>query len=192
MYALLRPLLFAMDPGKAHALALTALGPIEHVGPIRSLVRAAIVPLDPRLEVKTMGLSFPNPLGVAAGLDKNAERPRALAALGFGHVELGTVTAEAQGPNPPPHMFRLPADRAIVNRLGFPNEGAAVVAQRLAASRADVRVPIGVSIGKSRSVALEDAKNDYLTSLRAVRDVADFIVVNVSSPNTKDLRSMQA
>ncbi len=169
-----------MDPGKAHALALTALGPVEYVPPLRALVRAAIAPNDPRLEVKTMGLVFPNPIGVAAGLDKNGERPRALAALGFGHVELGTVTAEAQGPNPPPNMFRLPADRAIINRLGFPNAGASALAKRLRSSRSGVRVPIGVSIGKSRSVAIEDATADYLASLRMVRDVADFIVVNVS------------
>jgi len=120
---------------------------------------------------------------------------RAFAALGFGHVELGTVTAEAQGPNPAPNLFRLPVDRALVNRLGFPNEGAAQVAKRIASRRARVNVPIGISIGKSRSVPLEPlgaALDDYRASFRAVRDVADFVVVNVSSPNTKDLRAMQA
>jgi dihydroorotate dehydrogenase len=135
---------------------------------------------------------FPTPIGLAAGLDKNAERACALAALGFGHVELGTVTAQAQGPNPPPNLFRLTADHALVNRLGFPNEGAARVAARIAARKKGIGVPVGVSIGKSRSVPIESAREDYLASFRAVRPVADFVVVNVSSPNTKDLRAMQA
>jgi dihydroorotate dehydrogenase len=110
-------------------------------------------------------------------------------------VEIGTVTAEAQEPNPPPNLFRLRADRALVNRLGFPNEGAARVAARLAAHKADIGVPLGLSIGKSRRVPLEPlagAIDDYLTSFRAVMGVADFVVVNVSSPNTKDLRALQA
>ena len=197
MYALLRPLLFALGPAQAHALAMASLAPVEHVAPLRALVRAWLAGStpDPRLQVSKMGLVFPNPLGVAAGLDKNGERPAALAALGFGHVELGTVTAEAQGPNPPPNMFRLPADRALVNRLGFPNQGAARVGERIRARRTNARVPIGISIGKSRSVPLEPldrALEDYRTSFRAVRDAADFVVVNVSSPNTKDLRSLQA
>jgi dihydroorotate dehydrogenase len=195
MYALIRPLLFALEPNRAHALAMTALGPVEHLAPLRAALRLVTAVRDPRLEVRKMGLVFPNPVGVAAGLDKNAERPRALAALGFGHVELGTVTAEPQGPNPPPNLFRLPADRALVNRLGFPNEGATRVAERVRARRAGAGVPIGISIGKSRSVPLEPldgALADYVASFRAVRDVADFVVVNVSSPNTKDLRALQA
>lgn len=195
MYALLRPFLFALEPSRAHAAAMTALAPVEHLGLLRAALRGAVALRDPRLEVRKMGLVFPNPLGVAAGLDKNGERPRALAALGFGHVELGTVTAEAQGPNPPPNMFRLPADRALVNRLGFPNEGAGRVAARVRARKQGAHVPIGMSIGKSRNVPLEPldgALRDYVTSFRAVRDVADFIVVNISSPNTKDLRALQA
>ncbi len=195
MYALIRPLLFSLEPNRAHALAMTALGPVEHLAPLRAALRLLTSVRDPRLEVRKMGLVFPNPIGVAAGLDKNAERPRALAALGFGHVELGTVTAEPQGPNPPPNLFRLPADRALVNRLGFPNEGAARVAERVRERRAGAGVPIGISIGKSRSVPLEPldaAIADYVASFRAVRDVADFVVVNVSSPNTKDLRALQA
>jgi dihydroorotate dehydrogenase len=195
MYALLKPLLFALDPTTAHAVAMNALAPVEHLGPLRAVLGGALRPTDPRLEVRTMGLVFPTPIGLAAGLDKNAERARAFAALGFGHVELGTVTAEAQGPNPPPNLFRLPADLALVNRLGFPNEGAAHVARRIAARRRGVPVPLGISIGKSRSVPLEPLSGvlaDYLASFRAVRDVADFVVVNVSSPNTKDLRAMQA
>jgi dihydroorotate dehydrogenase len=195
MYPLLRPLLFALDAARAHALAMAALAPVEHVGPMRYLLGGALGAPDPRLRVKTMGLTFPTPLGLAAGLDKNADRARAFAALGFGHVELGTVTALAQAANPAPNMFRLPADRALVNRLGFPNEGAQQVAARIKARRSGVGVPIGVSIGKSRSVPLEPLSgvlDDYLASFRAVSPVADFVVVNVSSPNTKDLRAMQA
>lgn len=195
MYPLLRPLLFALDPARAHRLAMAALAPVEHLGPMRWLLEGALRPSDPRLRVKTMGLEFPTPVGLAAGMDKNADRARAFAALGFGHVELGTVTAQAQAANPAPNMFRLPADRALVNRLGFPNEGAEHVAARIAARRKGATVPIGVSIGKSRSVPLEPLAGvleDYLASFRAVQPVADFVVVNVSSPNTKDLRAMQA
>jgi dihydroorotate dehydrogenase len=195
MYTVLRPLLFAVDPTTAHKVAMHGLGPVEHLPPVRAAVRAAYSFRAPELEVRKMGLVFPTPIGLAAGLDKNAERPRAFAALGFGHVELGTVTAEAQGPNPPPNLFRLPKDRALVNRLGFPNEGAAVVAERIGRRRDGIGVPVGVSIGKSRSVALDPldgAIADYLTSFRAVAGVADFVVVNVSSPNTKDLRALQA
>lgn len=195
MYTVLRPLLFAVDPTTAHKVAMQGLGPVEHLPPIRAAVRATYTFRAPELEVRKMGLVFPTPIGLAAGLDKNAERPRAFAALGFGHVELGTVTAEAQGPNPPPNLFRLPKDRALVNRLGFPNEGAAIVAERIGRRRDGIGVPVGVSIGKSRSVPLEPiggAIADYLTSFRAVAGVADFVVVNVSSPNTKDLRALQA
>lgn len=192
MYALLRPVLFALEPARAHALAMATLGVVEHVPTVRAAVRAAFARAEPRLEVRKMGLVFPSPVGLAGGFDKNAERPRALAALGFGHLELGTVTAEAQGPNPAPNLFRLPADRALVNRLGFPNEGAGAVAARLAARRRGIGVPVGVSIGRSRSAPAERALEDYLASFRAVRGVADFVVVNVSSPNTKELRAMQA
>jgi dihydroorotate dehydrogenase len=192
MYALLRPVLFALDPARAHALAMLALGPVEHLAPVRALVRAALRAPDARLEVRKMGLVFPGPVGLAGGFDKNAERARALASLGFGHVELGTVTAQAQEANPAPNLFRLPADRALVNRLGFPNEGASRVAVRIGKRKAGIGVPVGISIGKSRSVPVDRALDDYLASFRAVRPVADFVVVNVSSPNTKDLRAMQA
>jgi dihydroorotate dehydrogenase len=160
------------------------------------MARAMFAPRRERLVVKTMGLTFPSPIGIAAGFDKNARRARALAALGFGHIELGTVTALAQDPNPAPNMFRLPADRAIVNRLGFPNEGALAVMRRFASqggARA-VGVPVGVSIGKSRAVGIEPlapAIADYVSSFRAAREEADFVVANVSSPNTKDLRALQ-
>jgi len=195
MYALLKPLLFRANPATAHALAMTALLPVEHLRLLRGLVGLGAQVSDPRLRVETMGLSFPSPIGLAGGFDKNADRARALASLGFGFLELGTVTREAQAANPAPNLFRLPADRALINRLGFPNEGAEEVARRIRARRAGVPVPLGISIGKSRSVPLEPFEGvleDYLASFRAVRDVADFLVVNVSSPNTKDLRAMQA
>ena len=175
---------------------MAALGPVEHVGPLRSIVRALFAPSrDPRLVVRVMGLEFPSPVGLAGGFDKNAHRPRALAALGFGHLELGTVTALAQGANPSPNMFRLPLDRALVNRLGFPNDGAATVAARVARVRGAIGVPLAMSIGKSRAVPADDLAAviaDYTTSFDAVRPVADFVVVNVSSPNTAGLRGMQA
>jgi dihydroorotate dehydrogenase len=196
VYALVRPLLFALDPGTAHALGMAALAPLEHVGMLRAIARAMFGQRRERLITKTMGLTFPSPVGIAAGFDKNAKRARALAALGFGHVELGTVTAVGQEPNPEPNLFRLPADRALINRLGFPNDGAETVLQRLRArggARA-VGVPVGVSIGKSRGVGidpLEPAVADYVASFRAAREQADFVVANVSSPNTKDLRALQ-
>jgi dihydroorotate dehydrogenase len=192
----LRPLLFAFPPEVAHALAFLLLAPVEHIGPVRALVRAAMAPArDDRLVVRAMGLEFPNPVGLAAGFDKNARRPRALAALGFGHIEIGTVTAHGQAANPKPNLFRLPADRALVNRLGFPNDGAERVAARLRAARGGMTAPVGVSIGKSRAVPIDDLGAviaDYVASFDAVSDVADFVVVNVSSPNTAGLRTMQA
>lgn len=196
MYRLIRPLLFALPPRAAHALGMLALAPIEHAAPIRALVRAWTAPPDPRLVTRAMGLTFPSPIGVAGGFDKNALRTRALSALGFGFVELGTVTALAQAENPTPNLFRLPADRALINRLGFPNQGAAAVAARLAArgGPSAAGVPVGLSIGKSRAVPLdpiEPAIADYLASFREARRAADFVVINVSSPNTKDLRAMQ-
>jgi dihydroorotate dehydrogenase len=178
----------------AHALGSLALAPVEHVGPVRAMVRPRH---DARLAVRALGLEFPSPVGLAGGFDKNGTRARALAALGFGFVEVGTVTARAQAPNPAPNLFRLPADRALVNRLGFPNEGAHAVVERLlrAGGAAALGVPLAVSIGKSRAVEIgedpEPVVADYMESLREAVRVADFVVVNVSSPNTKNLRAMQ-
>jgi dihydroorotate dehydrogenase len=197
MYAwALRPLLFLLPPETAHELAFAALGPVEHAAWLRSLVEiAAPAPRDSRIGANLMGLTFPSIVGLAGGFDKNARRARALGALGFGHLEIGTVTAVAQAPNPRPNLFRLPADRALINRLGFPNEGAERVAARLRSARGGVRVPVGVSIGKSRAVPVDDLSavvSDYVAAFDAVRSVADFVVVNVSSPNTAGLRAMQA
>jgi dihydroorotate dehydrogenase len=192
VYALAKPFLFGLDPETAHALATFSLGPLEHLAFLRALIRPR---RDPRNVTRVMGLEFPSPVGLAGGFDKNATRARALAALGFGFVELGTVTACAQEPNPRPNMFRLPLDRALINRLGFPNEGAARVAARFAPHKSAAGVPVGFSIGKSRIVEVgEDPQPiiaDYTESFDAVAPVSDFVVVNVSSPNTKNLRALQ-
>lgn len=189
IYRALRPLLFQLDAAEAHELANEALGAVEHVSPLRNVVRSMCAPRDPRIAVDAMGMHFASPLGLAGGFDKNARRPKALAALGFGFLELGTVTARAQAPNPAPNMFRLPNDRALINRLGFPNEGASVVAERF--GRNETGIPVGFSIGKSRVVDVDDAIDDYVASFRAVHPVSSFVVVNVSSPNTKNLRALQ-
>ena len=194
-YSLVRPLLFALPPSAAHAVGMAALAPLEYIGPLRWAARGLFAP-PPGLAKTVMGLTFPSPVGLAAGFDKNAARARALASLGFGHLELGTVTAEAQEPNPTPNLFRLPKDHALINRLGFPNEGAERVLARIEArgGAKALGVPLGISIGKSRAVGIdpiEPAIDDYLTSFNWARRAADFVVVNVSSPNTKDLRAMQ-
>jgi dihydroorotate dehydrogenase len=150
-------------------------------------------PRDPALRVRALGLEFPGPLGLAAGFDKDARATRGLGALGFGFVEVGTVTAQAQPGNPRPRMFRLSADRALVNRMGFNNAGAAAAAARLRGrARARWGPVIGVNIGKTKAVPEADAAADYAASARAVAGVADYVVVNVSSPNTPGLRDLQA
>ncbi len=163
------------------------------------LPRRWLEPRDPVLRVRALGLEFPGPLGLAAGFDKDARAVAGLAGLGFGFVEVGTVTARAQPGNPRPRMFRLPADRALVNRMGFNNAGAAAAAGRLRVRprRRDRRnrpdgIVVGVNIGKTRTAADQEAAADYAASARAVADVADYVVVNVSSPNTPGLRDLQA
>src|SRR4030095_8555025 len=155
----------------------------------------ALRSLQPPSEPKTVfGLNFPNPIGLAAGLDKNGVALPAWAALGFGVIEIGTVTAKAQPGNTKPRIFRLPAQQALINRLGFNNDGADAIARRLRALRESRRwpaVPVGINIGKSRATPLEQAKNDYLYSFRLLRDFADYITLNVSSPNTPGLRDLQ-
>lgn len=191
LYGLARPLLFSLDPHTAHALASLAIAPLEHLSFLRALIRPRF---EPGLRTQVLGLDFPSPVGLAGGFDKNALRPRALAALGFGFLELGTVTARAQDENPRPNLHRLPDDHALINRLGFPNDGAAIVAERIRRKRDGIRVPVGISIGKSRSVPIDPidgAIADYVESYKTVRNACDFVVVNVSSPNTKDLRAMQ-
>ncbi|MFJ9315713.1 quinone-dependent dihydroorotate dehydrogenase [Pimelobacter simplex] len=179
-------LLVKMDAEKAHHLTYDAL---RAGGPVLS--RA---PIPGRAPVRAMGLTFPNRLGLAPGFDKNARVYDRMGAFGFGHVEIGTVTALAQPGNPKPRLFRLPEDRAIVNRMGFNNDGSAVVAARLAKRRRGDLV-LGVNIGKSKVVPDDDqaaVEADYETSTRRLAPHADYLVVNVSSPNTPGLRNLQA
>jgi dihydroorotate dehydrogenase len=158
------------------------------------VLRQLLRPRHGVLRVRALGLDFPGPLGLAAGFDKDGEGVAALAALGFAFIEVGTVTAQPQPGNPKPRMFRFADERALVNRMGFNNHGAAAVSARLRALRAErgFRPVIGVNIGKSKAVPEDGAVADYVTSARLVADVADYVVVNVSSPNTPGLRSLQA
>ncbi|MFJ4038042.1 quinone-dependent dihydroorotate dehydrogenase [Microbacterium sp. NPDC090007] len=192
MYPLVfRTILARLDPEFAHhlgALVIRAAG----VEPVASLVRRFTAP-SPELRVDALGLRFDSPFGVAAGFDKNVTMGRGLGALGFGHVEVGTLTALPQPGNPRPRLFRLVADRAVINRMGFNNDGAVLAADRLRRLRRSRRRPvIGVNIGKSRVVAVDDATTDYVRSARLLAPLADYLVVNVSSPNTPGLRGLQA
>ena len=175
---------------------IRVFGVTARVPGVARLLGRWLGPRDEVLRVRALGLEFPGPLGLAAGFDKDARGTRGLGALGFGFVEVGTVTAQAQPGNPPPRMFRLSADRALVNRMGFNNAGAAAAAARLrgrAGADGTRRGPVvGVNIGKTRVVPDEEAAADYAASARAVAEVADYVVVNVSSPNTPGLRDLQA
>lgn len=185
-----RSFLRRVDAEKAHHLAMPVirLAGWPVIGP---LLRATCRP-KPMLARTVAGIHFPSPFGLAAGFDKDATMVRGLGNLGFGHVEVGTVTALAQAGNPRPRLFRLLADRALINRMGFNNQGARIVAARLGRLRRRGHLPvIGVNIGKSRAVAMEDAVNDYVTSARLLAPHADYVVVNVSSPNTPGLRGLQ-
>jgi dihydroorotate dehydrogenase len=194
VYRLLRPALFRLDPETAHALVFGAAGLACRSPALLDLLARAGRRDDPRLEVRAFGLRFPTPVGLAAGLDKDARTLPLWPALGFGHVEVGTVTAQAQPGNPRPRAVRLPADRAIVNAMGFPSVGAEALAARLRAWRRRglwPDGPVAVNVGKTRAVPLERAADDYRASMRALADVADLWVVNVSSPNTPGLRGLQ-
>ena len=188
LYSLIRPILFRLTAESAHEFALQAL----RSGLSTSLAREAVAKRFVTREFGSLnrfGLEFSNPIGLAAGFDKNGRYARELAALGFGFIEVGTVTNQAQPGNPKPRLFRLPKDRALINRLGFNNVGAAQAAENLRRNRP--ACVVGVNIGKSRNVAIEDAMPDYLASFAAVYEVADYIAVNVSSPNTPNLRELQ-
>ena len=185
-----RVVLSRLDPEFAHHLAFLVIRWLPVLG-IGALVRRTTRPA-PQLGVTALGLRFDSPFGIGAGFDKDARGIRGLGQLGFGHVEIGTVTAQAQPGNPKPRLFRLIPDRAVVNRMGFNNAGAAAVAPRLAREAARRSRPvIGANIGKSRAVAVEDSIPDYLESTRLLAPHADYLVVNVSSPNTPGLRGLQ-
>jgi dihydroorotate dehydrogenase len=192
MYPLLfRTVLSRMDPETAHHAAVVVIR-ILGAPPFSWIARALTRP-DRTLVTRALGLEFASPFGVAAGFDKDARVVRGLFALGFGHIEIGTVTAIPQEGNPRPRLFRLVPDRAVVNRMGFNNQGAAAAARRLERLRRRAHRPvIGVNIGKSRVVDVADATADYLASTALLAPLADYLVVNVSSPNTPGLRTLQA
>ncbi len=189
---LVRPPLFARDSEAAHEMALRILGRVSRHEALCDLL--AWMCASPAVPVEVFGLRFPNPVGLAAGMDKAAEAVPAWEALGFGFCELGGVTWHPQAGNPKPRMFRAVADRALVNRMGFNNPGAEAVAQRLARWRESGRWPkhpVGINLGKSKVTPLEQAAEDYSNSFRVLQPFVDFFVVNVSSPNTPNLRQLQ-
>jgi dihydroorotate dehydrogenase len=189
-YRLLRPLLFRLPAELAHQLAFRILAPLEALLERRT---PAPAPTDPVLAQQLWGLTFPNPVGLAAGFDKNGVLPHVWAALGFGFAELGTVTAHAQSGNPPPRLFRLAKEQALINRLGFNNAGAEAVARDLSKRlRRRPGIPLGINLGKSRATPLAEAIGDYRRSLELLGELADYLVVNVSSPNTPGLRDLQS
>ncbi|PYS31925.1 MAG: dihydroorotate dehydrogenase (quinone) [Acidobacteria bacterium] len=186
--SIVRPILFRLPAETAHELALRSLSLTLTNKPVRNLV-ARRFQSEPFGKLDRFGLEFRNPIGLAAGFDKNGTAAQALSALGFGFIEVGTVTSEPQSGNQRPRIFRLPRDRALVNRLGFNNFGAAQLAENIKRRRPDC--VLGVNIGKSRSVPISDAVGDYLKSFDTIYEVADYIAINVSSPNTPNLRDLQ-
>jgi dihydroorotate dehydrogenase len=188
LYERVRPALFRLPPETAHSIAHTGMKVADHT-PLPSLLRRGFAVEDERLTVEAFGQTFPNPVGVAAGFDKNAEAPRTLRGLGFGHVEVGGVTAEPQPGNPRPRVFRLVEDEGLVNRMGLNNEGADVIGERL--QNTEVGYPVGVNLAKSESTPTEDAPADYRYTYEQVEDGGDFFVVNVSCPNTEGFRELQ-
>ena len=185
MYGLARPFLFGLDPERAHALGLAALESAYRCG-LNPLLAARPQPLP----TKVLGLAFPNPVGLAAGLDKNGAHIDALLSLGFGFVEVGTVTPKPQPGNPKPRMFRLPQHRAIINRLGFNNDGVDALVRNVERAQRKGGL-LGINIGKNKDTPNESAESDYLLCMERVYPLADYITVNISSPNTAGLRELQ-
>ena len=177
--ALLRPLLFNIDAEKAHNLTFSLLKSFP----------AGLLPAPVELPVEAFGLKFKNPAGLAAGLDKNAVLTDIWPRLGFGFIEIGTLTPKPQAGNPKPRLFRLPQDQALINRMGFNNEGAQAAARRLAKRKSDIIV--GGNIGKNKTTPNEEAEQDYIKCINILGDVVDYFVVNISSPNTPNLRALQ-
>ncbi|MFH1132075.1 MAG: quinone-dependent dihydroorotate dehydrogenase [Pseudomonadota bacterium] len=186
---LYRSLLSPMDPEKAHQLAISALSTATKIPGALATLRRMAPEHDSRLAVELWGRSFANPIGVAAGLDKEGEAIDALLALGFGHIEIGTVTLRPQSGNPRPRLFRIPEHKAIINSMGFPSKGAPTLCQRL--GDCCHKGIVGINLGKNRDTPLERASEDYAALVRALADVGDYFVINVSSPNTPGLRSLQ-
>lgn len=184
LYALLRPLLFALDAETAHRVTLQTLKALEPVG-----LPTWAGPAPAHCALHVMGISIPNPVGLAAGLDKNGEFIDALSRLGFGFIEIGTVTPRAQPGNPRPRVFRLPQARAVINRLGFNSDGVDRLVENARSAR--YRGVLGINIGKNADTPIERATDDYLACLRKVYPLASYVTVNISSPNTTDLRALQ-
>ena len=186
-YTLLRPWLFSLDPEQAHNITLNNLDRAQRWGLLRCLIEQPAP--DPR---HLCGITFPNPVGLAAGLDKDGKHIDALGSLGFGFLEIGTVTPKPQPGNPKPRMFRLPQAQAIINRMGFNNDGVDACVKRVRNSAYWQNGGIvGLNIGKNASTPIEDAANDYVSAMQAVYEVAAYITVNISSPNTQNLRALQ-
>lgn len=190
MYRALRWVMFRVPPERIHTWVFALLRVATGLNVNRRLLAKWLAPSDPVLETTVFGVTFPGPVGLAAGFDKNGSGINAWGPLGFGYAEVGTVTAQAQPGNPAPRLFRLPEDRALLNRMGFNNHGAGELAIKL--TRSQCTVPIGVNIGKTKVTPAERAVEDYAESARLCGPLADFVVVNVSSPNTPGLRDLQA
>src|SRR5690606_37839413 len=191
MYKLVKPIFFSMDPEKAHHTVTGGLNTFLKIWGAKSIVKSIYSHNDPRLEREVFGLKFKNPVGLAAGFDKNAEYIADMAKFGFGFIEIGTVTPKPQPGNDKPRMFRLVDDSALINRMGFNNQGADVAAGRLKHLKDREGVIIGGNIGKNKITPNEDAVNDYVYCFEALYDYVDYFVVNVSSPNTPGLRDLQ-
>lgn len=191
--SLAKPLFFKLDPERAHEIAVEGLRLLHSIPALPGLMARLNRLPDAAKPVELFGLRFPNRVGLAAGFDKNAVCWQAFESFGFGHVEIGTVTFKAQPGNPKPRLFRYPKDEAIINRMGFNNHGAQAIAARLAKAPQPGarRMPLGVNLGKSKVAPLDQAVEDYLGSFRALADCADYVAINVSSPNTPDLRKLQ-
>jgi len=189
LYPITRSLMFRLEPERAHTLALKAIAQAGAIPPLRAALAAQYSVQDAE-PVEAFGIRFPNRVGLAAGYDKDGEGWRGLSALGFGHIEVGTVTPEPQPGNPRPRVFRLPEKRSLVNRMGFPGQGAQRVAKRLGGSRPG-DVVIGVNIGKQKSTPLENAVDDYTVLMDVFAPLADYLAINISSPNTPGLRQLQ-
>lgn len=188
MYPAIRSLLFRLDPEQAHALTLALVRLAGALPPVRALMRHIFA--APARPVQAFGLQFANPVGLAAGYDKDGLGWRGLAWLGFGHIETGTVTLRPQPGNPRPRLYRLPEDRALINRMGFPGRGADFAAKRLAGPR-PAGLVLGANLGKNKATPLERAAEDYLALVKTFAPLADYLAINVSSPNTEGLRRLQ-
>jgi dihydroorotate dehydrogenase len=188
LYPFFRWLLFRLDAEQAHALTLNLMRMVGAAPPLQAILRAGFA--APQKPVRAFGLDFSNPVGLAAGYDKDGLGWRGLACLGFGHIEVGTVTPRPQPGNPPPRIFRLPRAKGVINRMGFPSKGAGFVAQALQRPRPPNLV-LGVNLGKNKDTPLEQADLDYCTLIQSFAPLSDYLAINVSSPNTVGLRRLQ-